>query len=205
MAFNGHGRSCQTLRESIIGQWIVRYFPVHLEQEARFRSDTSYIFGYHPHGVLGFGVWANFVFDGLKFARENLALGQVHVATLGLNFYLPFWRDGLLALGFVSASFESLEGVLLTKKPRKSVLIVIGGAQEALDAHEDTYDLTLRRRRGFIRLALSTGSSLVPVFCFGETNTYWQVRELGLGIKTFLKSYTNIRRCAYEYVNNMNI
>jgi len=30
----------------------------------------------------------------------------------------------------------------------------------------------LRRRKGFARLALQSGASLVPVFCFGETDLF---------------------------------
>ena len=38
-----------------------------------------------------------------------------------------------------------------------SVVIVVGGAVEAFDAHPGTYKLTLNERKGFIKLALKTG------------------------------------------------
>lgn len=54
-------------------------------------------------------------------------------------------------------------------------MVVPGGAREALDAHPGTNDLTLRCRRGFVRVALEHGASLVPVFSFGENDIFKQV------------------------------
>lgn len=59
------------------------------------------------------------------------------------------------------------------RAPGSSIVIVVGGAQEALDTHQGTSDLTLNKRKGFVRVALQTGASLVPVFGFGENNTYF--------------------------------
>ena len=50
--------------------------------------------------------------------------------------------------------------------------LLIGGAAESLEAHPGRYTLVLKRRKGFIRVALETGASLVPVFCFGENDLY---------------------------------
>lgn len=50
--------------------------------------------------------------------------------------------------------------------------MLIGGAAESLEAHPGRYTLVLKKRKGFIRIALETGASLVPVFCFGENDLY---------------------------------
>jgi hypothetical protein len=94
-------------------------------------------------------------------------------------------------MGLVDASRESLDHLL---QNNISVCIVVGGAAEgtahlpsviavlsadcicfgcfliALDARPGTYDLTLSRRFGFIRLAIENGAKLVPVFTFGEND-----------------------------------
>ena len=45
-----------------------------------------------------------------------------------------------------------------------------GGAAEALDAHPGKLELTLRKRKGFVRIALQTGASLVPSLAYGEND-----------------------------------
>jgi 2-acylglycerol O-acyltransferase 2 len=54
-------------------------------------------------------------------------------------------------------------------------VIVIGGATESLRAHPGTADLTLKRRLGFIKIAIREGADLVPVFSFGENDIYDQL------------------------------
>lgn len=47
-------------------------------------------------------------------------------------------------------------------------MIVVGGAAEALYAFPGKYDLVLKKRLGFIRVAIRNGACLVPVISFGE-------------------------------------
>lgn len=54
--------------------------------------------------------------------------------------------------------------------PGSTLTIVVGGAAESLSAHPGTADLTLRKRLGFIKLAIREGADLVPVFSFGEND-----------------------------------
>lgn len=54
--------------------------------------------------------------------------------------------------------------------PGSALTIVVGGAAESLSAHPGTADLTLKRRKGFIKLAIRQGADLVPVFSFGEND-----------------------------------
>lgn len=59
----------------------------------------------------------------------------------------------------------------------KAVVLVVGGAEEALDAHPGYHILTLKSRKGFIREALKSGASLVPAYSFGENDVFEQVQE----------------------------
>ena len=59
---------------------------------------------------------------------------------------------------------------ILSKGPGTAVAIVIGGAAESLSAHPGTFDLTLKKRYGFVKMAIKEGADLVPVFSFGEND-----------------------------------
>lgn len=58
------------------------------------------------------------------------------------------------------------------RDPGRSILLAVGGASEALHAHPKTFDLVLGRRKGFVRIAVETGASLVPVISFGENDLF---------------------------------
>lgn len=71
--------------------------------------------------------------------------------------------------GICSVSRKSCTNIL-SQGPGNAITIVVGGAAEALYAHPGTNDLTLKKRFGFIKVAIREGASLVPVFSFGEND-----------------------------------
>lgn len=87
----------------------------------------------------------------------------------GSNFKIPFYRDFMLFHGVCSVSKASCTKIL-EKGAGTAITIVIGGAAESLSAHPGTADLTLKRRFGFIKIAIREGADLVPVFSFGEND-----------------------------------
>ncbi|KDQ18795.1 hypothetical protein BOTBODRAFT_52049 [Botryobasidium botryosum FD-172 SS1] len=84
----------------------------------------------------------------------------------GLGAMATFATEGT---GF-SKHFPGISPHLLTLAS-----IVVGGAAESLSAHPGTADLTLRKRLGFIKLAIQHGAGLVPVFSFGENDIWNQL------------------------------
>lgn len=85
-----------------------------------------------------------------------------------------------MALGLAGVSRESCENILSKggidgKGTGRAITIVIGGARESLDSLPHSMRLVLRRRKGFIKLAIHTGADLVPVLAFGENDLYEQV------------------------------
>ena len=74
-----------------------------------------------------------------------------------------------MALGVCSVSKRSC-GNILAQGPGSAITIVVGGAAESLLAHPGTADLTLKKRFGFIKMAIREGADLVPVFSFGEND-----------------------------------
>lgn len=56
----------------------------------------------------------------------------------------------------------------------RAITIVVGGAAESLDAQPYSLRLVLKRRKGFVKMAIRTGADLVPVLAFGENDLYDQ-------------------------------
>nr|AIM47579.1 diacylglycerol acyltransferase [Rhodotorula diobovata] len=167
------GRPQAWLRKSRVWEWFAGYYPVSLIKSADLPPDQRYVFGYHPHGVIGMGAIANFGTDATGFSRLFPGI-KPHLLTLASNFKLPLYRELLLALGISSVSMKSCQNIL-RQGPGSSITIVVGGAAESLSAHPGTADLTLKRRKGFIKLAIRSGAYLVPVFSFGENDIFNQL------------------------------
>ncbi|KDQ11945.1 hypothetical protein BOTBODRAFT_432646 [Botryobasidium botryosum FD-172 SS1] len=149
------------------------YYPASLKKEADLPPDRPYIFGYHPHGIIGMGAMATFATEGTGFSKHFPGISP-HLLTLASNFNTPIYRDVILHLGICSVSKESCTNIL-KKGPGSAICIVVGGAAESLSAHPGTADLTLRKRLGFIKLAIQHGAGLVPVFSFGENDIWNQL------------------------------
>merc|ERR1711957_450309 len=67
---------------------------------------------------------------------------------------------------------ECLKATLTPKLPGSSATLVTGGALESMYAQPYTSKVVLKSRAGFVKIALQTGASLVPVWGFGENNLY---------------------------------
>ncbi|EEP82946.1 conserved hypothetical protein [Uncinocarpus reesii 1704] len=139
----------------------------------------KYIFGYHPHGIISHGAFAAFATEALGFSELFPGITN-SLLTLDSNFRLPFYRDYALAMGLASVSRESCENLLSKggadgEGMGRAITIVVGGARESLDAQPHMIRLFLKRRKGFIKLAIRTGADLVPVLAFGENELYKQV------------------------------
>ena len=151
------------------------YFPVRLHKSCDLDPRGNYLFGYHPHGVIGVGALITFATNATGFEQAFPGL-DLRLLTLAINFMFPFTREVLMALGINSVTKASVQRNL-TRAPGASVAIVVGGAAEALDARPGWAVLTLARRKGFVKMALKTGASLVPVFAFGENDIFEQVEN----------------------------
>lgn len=130
------------------------------------------------------GSFANFCTNYSKW-RTLFPGIRSKLITLGSHMYAPLFREVALSLGMATSSAKCL-GRLLTqsndpKDPANAdgftsngVCLLVGGAEEALYAHRNSYKIVLNRRKGFVRLALQAGAPIVPVFSFGETGVFDQ-------------------------------
>ncbi|XP_017094226.3 2-acylglycerol O-acyltransferase 2-like [Drosophila bipectinata] len=163
------------------------YFPVELVKTAELPPNRNYIIASFPHGLIGMGICVNM---GMEISKWLKLFPQVRpkIATLDHHFKTPFLREVIRLWGMVSVSKESLVYLLNKSNDPKhednqdgftsnAVAILVGGAQEAMDSHPGQYMLTLKNRKGFVKMAIRTGSSIVPSLSFGEVDIYDQVEN----------------------------
>ncbi|KAI9267316.1 diacylglycerol acyltransferase-domain-containing protein [Sporodiniella umbellata] len=169
------GRRFERTRYWTVWKYFASYFPVKLIKEADLDPSKNYVLGYHPHGIISMGAFANFATEATGFSQLFPGI-RPSLLTLTSNFNMPFYRDIIMALGVAAVSRRSCE-TILSSEPGRSIVIVVGGAAESLEARPGINDLVLKKRLGFIRIAIRHGSPLVPVFSFGENDLYEQVEN----------------------------
>ncbi|XP_067995396.1 2-acylglycerol O-acyltransferase 2 [Melanerpes formicivorus] len=170
------GRRIHFLRNCVVWRYMKDYFPLTLVKTAELDPRKNYLMGFHPHGVLAIGAFVNFCTEASGFSTLFPGITP-HLMMLSVWFRIPFLRDYLMSGGLVSSEKESASYVLKKPEGGNVLAIIVGGAQEALDARPGSYTLLLKNRKGFVRLAMQHGTPLVPVFSFGENDLYDQVRN----------------------------
>ena len=186
------------LRRSKIWSLFGSYFPARLHRSQPLEPTRKYIFGYHPHGIISHGAFAAFATEALGFSQLFPGITNT-LLTLDSNFRIPLYRDYALRMGLASVSRESCENILSRGGPNgegmgRAITIVVGGARESLDARPYKLRLVLKKRKGFVKLAIRTGADLVPVLAFGENDIYDQldteshpfVHKLQMLVKKFM-------------------
>lgn len=108
---------------------------------------------------------------------------RIKCCTLNLNTIFPISRELVLSLGGCTASANSLTTLMKQSNDPKhesngdgytsnAAALVVGGAQEAYHALPNTYKCILKSRKGFVKIGLKTGATLVPAISFGEPNLF---------------------------------
>ncbi|KXS11271.1 diacylglycerol acyltransferase [Gonapodya prolifera JEL478] len=192
------GRPAQWARNGSWSRWLVRYNDVVIVRNGpTLPADRNYLFACHPHGVIGYSFWCALTQDtepkpgkGNLWERQRDKMATTHpdahfgspetvlnglrtfVATISGNFIIPFSREWLLLRGFITAERASLHHIIRSSDGRAGnvACLIVGGAEESQHAAPGTNRLVLAKRHGFVRLALETGTPLVPVYAFGETS-----------------------------------
>jgi 2-acylglycerol O-acyltransferase 2 len=165
-------------RNSRIWSLFASYYPARLHRTVPLEPTRKYIFGYHPHGIISHGAFAAFATEALGFKQLFPGITNT-LLTLDANFRVPIYRDYALRMGLASVSRESCENIL-SKGGRngegmgRAITIVVGGARESLDANPGSLKLVLKKRKGFVKLAIRQGADLVPTLAFGENDLYEQ-------------------------------
>jgi len=163
------GRPWHEFRQHKIWHLIQSHLSVELVREKKLDPDKKYIFGVYPHGILILSRPA--IYGG---AFESLFPG-IELRTLGATpmFWIPGSRELCLWMGAVDAA----KATALRCLNKFSLMVYPGGSAEIFLTDPNSNLTTLVARKGFIKLALQTGSDIVPAFVFGEK---WVYRRLHL-------------------------
>lgn len=148
-------------------------------------STVPHIFAMFPHGPIPLSAA---VFRP-QIARWPWLSERLRLGAADAVFWLPIVRDLYLWWGTVTADKRTLLALL---RRGLSVLLLPGGIREQLvvpKPHEDV--VVLGDRKGFIRLALETGSRIVPVYCFGERRGFITQRATST-LSTLFKRLCNV-------------
>jgi hypothetical protein len=158
------------IRSNFVYRWVAQYFPVSLHKTAELNPEYGpYLFCYHPHGVISMGCNLGFNTNGAEFDTLFPGLENRNGVTISQSFFAPLYREWMLALGMINANKASIECHLVAGN---SIVLVPGGAAEALHAHANVSRLILQRRRGFLQIAQNLSIPVVPCYAFGENNIF---------------------------------
>lgn len=165
----------------------LEYFPmscVPWARDASLPTSRQYVFGVHPHGIhcMPLGI---FTTKGSEFDRVFPCLVGSKLTGLAATiiFKLPLVREFFIYMGYVDASRSVANEVLACGR---SVFVCTGGEAESMLTTVGEDIVVLKRRKGFVRLALAHGADLVPVFGVGNTDLYKTYAFLG-GFRRWLQ------------------
>jgi len=157
------------LRRSLLWRWAAQYFPVRLHATASLPPNGGpYIFVCHPHGIFGISPMTTFGTDATDFTGKFPGIA-VHLLGHSAIFRIPFFREWCLMHGHGSVDRQTCHKLL---RQGHSIALAPGGARESLESTPGSMRLFLAKRKGFAKLALQTGATLVPVIAFGENELY---------------------------------
>nr|XP_035942644.1 diacylglycerol O-acyltransferase 2-like protein 6 isoform X2 [Halichoerus grypus] len=194
------GRRSAWVRNWTLWKYFQNYFPIKVKTHD-LSPKHNYIIANHPHGIVSYGVFINFATEATSFAQIFPAITP-SVGTLEWVFWLPIVRDYVMSMGVCPVSGLALKYLLTQNSTGNAVVIVVGGAAEALLCRPGASTIYLKERKGFVKLALKTGAYLVPSYSFGENEVHNQETfPEGTWLRFFQKTF----QATFKKILRLNI
>jgi len=153
------------------------------------KPSNNYLMTMHPHGIM-----PPHHAPMLKWFREKFGI-KILSAVADAALAAPILKRNFSWFGGVAASKKSMIKNMKRAYPYNVLCLFPGGVAECFYGmkHEQ---VVLRKRKGFVKLALQTGVSLIPCYCInvGATMNRWYNHnslmaklssKLGLGVLLF--------------------
>lgn len=176
--------------------WVFEWFPLRLVATAAVDPGGQFIFAAHPHGALAFNR-AMFGFCTSHYWQRAFPGVDFRVLAATASLRIPVIREVFMWSYCIDASRATAERAL---GRGTSLFLYPGGEREQILTQRGAQRLYLNKRKGFVKLALRFGASLVPIYVFGETDLYdhssfllgareWCVARLGAAIMPISGSF----------------
>ncbi|XP_018568257.1 2-acylglycerol O-acyltransferase 2-like [Anoplophora glabripennis] len=171
------GRPIKWLQSWQLWKYTRDYFPLRFEKLPGVELDPkrNYLFCIYPHGAMCAGAFNAFATEWGGF-KHYFPHHVPHGVTMSPHYVMPVFRELALSLGGISASAKSIDYVLGLPGGGHVCALIAGGVAETLYSKPGRYTIFLKKRRGFVRLALKNGTSLVPVVSFGEVDLFEELQ-----------------------------
>jgi len=174
-----------TFVQSFVVQSPNDWFPIRLIKTAELTPDRKYIFGLSPHGFLP---WSLLPIGRTKEWNELFPNIDVRCLAASVLFKIPVIRECASWIGACPANHKNACKAL---ESGKNIALIPGGSDEQLESNPDHEVVLIKKRKGFIKLALEFGCDLVPVYCFGVNDLYHQISSFK-GIRRWLVRKTRV-------------
>jgi 2-acylglycerol O-acyltransferase 2 len=123
---------------------------------------------WHPHGLMSV---TSAIHNAFGLTSESYT--PTKIVSLDLYHRIPILKDVMRNLNVVSSNYDSIKETL----QKESVSIMLGGVKEILNTESHQMICVIENRTGIFRMALETGSPLVPVITYGENELFSPVRN----------------------------
>ena len=140
------------------------YFEFEVIRECNLSVDDKLLFAALPHGLFPVGLPM-----AAGLSEQILQYDNLSTAVASNLFNVPFISPLLTWLGCIPATREK---IIDTLEREKRCLIMPDGIMGAFCSNKDEEIVYLEQRKGFVKVALQTGASIVPIYCFGHTQLF---------------------------------
>ena len=135
-------------------------------KRAEKAQNAQFIFAVFPHGT---NSDFRILMDGILHTVLPSVADKVRVLAASVLFRIPLVREIAMWTRCVDARRSVAEGLL---DNQYSILVLPGGMDEQLVTEYQKETIYLRKRKGFIKLAMRKGVPVVPVYVFGTSDHF---------------------------------
>ena len=136
-------------------------------KQAEMTENAQFIFAMFPHGTASD---YRILRDGILHTVFPKTCKKIRALAASVLFRIPVVREMALWTGCVDASRKVAENIL---KKGYSIIVLPGGEAEQIRTVYQRERIYLKKRKGFVKLAMRKGVPLVPSYVFGASDYYF--------------------------------